>query len=212
MTAVTVLLEGVDGCGKTETGHQVATQLRGYGLKVMELADPGSTRAGVQVRRLLGLDGGEKLPLDQLTRFLLYQASRVQTEQELLRPALDHADVVLLDRWVPSSWVYQSMLGGIAPEIVAAVVESTCHYLTCDVALYLHVDAKTALGRLKRRDVVVPRLADVEREVAAYDVMVHESSGWQGDHWHELNASYQLRDVVTSVVEVVYGMFEAARR
>ncbi len=209
--AVTVLLEGVNGCGKTETGHQVASQLRGYGLKVMELADPGSTRVGVQLRRLLGLDGGEKLPLDQLTRFLLYQASRVQTEQELLRPALDHADVVLLDRWVPSSLVYQSMLSGIAEEIVTAVVESTCHYLTCDVALYLRVDHKTALGRLKRRDVVVPRLADVEREVVAYDFMVHQGSGWQGDHWHELDASYGLQHVVTSVVELTYGMLAAAR-
>lgn len=211
MQATTVILEGADGSGKTQITEQVAARLRGYGLRVFTLADPGSTALGARVRGLLGVDdGASAIAATALAKFLLYQAARVETEQTLLAPALEAADVILFDRWVPSTYVFQVLMAKLDESLVLNIVESTCGYRTADVALYLAVAPDVLKRRLARRDGRVTMLKECEREVFAYEAMIADHGGWQ-TNWHPINAEATIQDVVTGVTELVWAMHDTRK-
>lgn len=203
MKALTVLFEGVDGAGKTTLIRRVKATCELAGMQVAVLQDPGATELGISIRNWLQVNdrqSDETVRLHRMTRFLLYQASRVQAEQELLLPAIENSDIVLMDRWVPSTVVYQHMIGNLPWEVVESVVENTCSYLQFDVALYLQVSAMTAARREhdRKQRFGAPNaqaLAMSTRLVNAYEQIVADGGGWQGSHWRYIDGE-QRQDLV----------------
>lgn len=227
-SVLTVLFEGVDGCGKSTTMGKVAAMLRGDRdrMSVATFQDPGSTKLGAGIRQLLAVDDGavNVAKPDRLARFLLYQAARVQTESELLWPAGEVNDVVMMDRWVPSTLVYQHVLGNIPYETVEAVVEKTTQYTQFDMAFYLKVSPETAVRRQIQRQGKTARrvgplnirnagntaaLLDISRKtVEAYDWMVGNQAGWQGDHWVTVDGEQDQDQIVDDIYALVVNYAE----
>ena len=207
--AKTLIVEGVNGSGKTTAVQHAVGRLRADGLRVTVVSDPGGTVLGDALRVLLGVDDHQPISAPYsgtLAKFLLYQAARVQVEEEIVLPALEDSDLIVFDRWVPSTEVYQYRLAGVEAGLVAGVVESTCRVLQGDVALYLRVNADKAYDRLKSRGVTDLNKPRIVSEVQAYDEMVKSQGGWQGDHWHPLDANHKLPDVVKAIVDIGYGL------
>lgn len=217
MTALTVLFEGVDGAGKTSLIRQVKATAELAGLRVASLQDPGATNLGIAIRNWLQVNDrtepGETHQIDRVARFLLYQASRVQAERELLLPAIENCDLVLMDRWVPSTVVYQHLVGNLPWEMVEAVVESTCSYLQFDIALYLRVSALTAAKRERDRKQRFgpPASADLNlstRLVNAYEQIVSGGGGWQGYNWRYVDGEQRQDAVHEQVFEIIVNALE----
>jgi len=72
---------------------------------VIETRDPGGTAIGNQVRGLL-LDG-ENARMASLTELFLYEASRAQLVEEVIRPSLAAGRIVLCDRFTDATFAYQ---------------------------------------------------------------------------------------------------------
>ena len=109
-----ITFEGIEGCGKSTQIVMLAERLRKLGHAVVISREPGATRFGKQLRDLL-LDPTHDP--DALTELLLYLADRREHCRRVISPALDRGEIVLLDRFVDSTWVYQ---GFAAPAAAAA--------------------------------------------------------------------------------------------
>lgn len=100
-----IVFEGVDFCGKTTQLDFAEAYLKGKGLDVLRLREPGGTATGERIRELL-LDKTQ-VEMKPKTELLLFFASRVQLLEEKVLPALKAGRTVLLDRYYYSSAAYQ---------------------------------------------------------------------------------------------------------
>jgi len=147
----------MDGSGKTTQRLRLAARLRALGKTVLETAEPGGTRIGTQIRRIL-LDSANQ-ELSPSAELLLYFASRAQNVDEWIKPALARSEIVLADRFTDSSVVYQGYGRGLGVENVLALDRIACRGLTPDLTILLDIDAETSLERARSRN-----LAETSRE------------------------------------------------
>lgn len=104
MQGLFITFEGGDGSGKTTQLHHVAEYLRQQGYQVVETREPGGTELAEQVRNLV-LD--KSRPLNNNTQALLFAAARSEHVEKVLRPAVEAGKIVLCDRYIDSTLVYQ---------------------------------------------------------------------------------------------------------
>lgn len=102
--------------GKSTQTSLLAEWLRsddGGGRIVVETREPGGTEAGLAVREILQ-HGGH---VDPVAEALLYAADRAHHVATVIRPALERGEVVVQDRYVDSSVVYQGVVRGLGEEV-----------------------------------------------------------------------------------------------
>ena len=111
-----ISFEGVEGCGKSSQIILLAERLRKLGREVVVSREPGATFLGAELRKLL-LD-----PIhnpDALTELLLYLADRREHQRLVIAPALQRGALILVDRYVDSTWVYQGFArDGVATSLI----------------------------------------------------------------------------------------------
>ncbi len=139
-----VVLEGGDASGKTTQARRLAWRLGAEGRTVVETFEPGGTKLGAAVRELL-LAGTERI--EPMAEMLLLAADRAQQVEEVIRPALHHGAVVVADRYVPSSLVYQGVARDLGVDVVEHVNRTATEGLEPDVVVVLDVDDATAAAR-----------------------------------------------------------------
>jgi len=143
-----ILLDGIDGSGKSSQVAPLAAWLRSLGHEVVTCRDPGSTPVGDAIRAIL-LDRRD-LHLAPTAEMLLYMAARAQLVAELIAPALDRGAWVVSDRYLLSNVVYQGHAGGLDPATIRTVGDVATGGILPDLALVLDVDLETAARRLDR--------------------------------------------------------------
>ncbi len=106
-----LVLDGLDGCGKSTQARRLSERLRETGRTVIHTREPGGTALGEQVRDLL-LDRelGDIAPLAEV---FLYQASRAQLVDTVVAPALAEGHVVVCERWHYATRAYQGAYAGV---------------------------------------------------------------------------------------------------
>jgi dTMP kinase len=143
-----IVLDGLDGAGKSSQLGGLADWLREGGREVVTCRDPGSTAVGDAIRGIL-LDRRD-LHLDASAEMLLYMAARAQLVAEVVRPALARGAWVVSDRYLLSNVVYQGHAGGLDPDTIRRVGEVATGGLAADLMLVLDIDLATAARRLNR--------------------------------------------------------------
>ena len=111
-----IVLDGPDGCGKTVQLELLASNLADKGITVVQTNDPGGTRIGNQISRLLKYDAQGHM--DVATETMLFMASRAQLVAEVVKPALEAGKTVLCDRFISSTCAYQGSSGYPVDEII----------------------------------------------------------------------------------------------
>lgn len=145
-----VVLEGMDGAGKSVQARLLAEALKRRGRDAVLTREPGGTAFGEEIRRLLLAPSGPGIaPRAEL---FLFMAARAQIVEEVMAPALRAGKVVVSERFVLSSVVYQGLAGSIPAGEVEAVGRSATGSLAPDLTVVLDVDADVGLGRLGRAD------------------------------------------------------------
>jgi dTMP kinase len=139
-----VVLEGVDGSGKSTQAGLLAARLRALGHPVTETFEPGATELGARIRTLL-LDGDG--PVDPRAEALLMAADRAQHVATVIRPALARGDWVVCDRFVPSSLVYQGLGRELGVDAVGALSVAATGGLEPDVVVVVDVPDEVADAR-----------------------------------------------------------------
>lgn len=139
-------IEGGDGSGKTTLISSLSKtigQLIGED-KVVVVRDPGGTAAAEEIRSII--TSHRDYDLAPQTEFLLFNACRTQLISEVIIPALNEGKVVLADRFIDSTIVYQILLQNQS----AALFNSLLQYTNCPLpkkTLVLNVDPNIGLSR-----------------------------------------------------------------
>jgi dTMP kinase len=176
---VFLVLDGLDGCGKSTQAALLAERVRGLGREVVHTREPGGTLLGERVRALL-LDPslGEVAAMAEV---FLYQASRAQLVEEVIRPALAAGRVVVCERWHYATSAYQGAYRGVGRGAGEEALRTSSALATGgtepDRAVLLDLPddrAEARLGperdRLEARDAAYrARVAERFREVFAED-------------------------------------------
>lgn len=141
-----IVLEGPDKAGKSIQLPRVAEWLRSLGLDVVTTREPGGTFIGDQIRHVL-LDKDNKGKFVPISEALLFQASRGQLVEEVIRPRLDEGKIVLCDRFKESSIVFQGFARGLGREVIMDLNDVSTSRLEPDLVVFLDIDVDTIIER-----------------------------------------------------------------
>ena len=140
-----VSMEGPDGSGKTLQMDLLEERLKKEGYEVLRSREPGGTSIGEAIREILLGNGYTQM--DAVTEALLFAASRRQHVVERIRPALAEGKIVLLDRYVDSSLVYQGIGRSLGMDFVQKINDIAIEGLQPDVTWMVYVDYEEGLRR-----------------------------------------------------------------
>jgi len=130
-----VSFEGCEGSGKTTQVEMLKDYLLAHGHDVVVTREPGGTEIGECIREML-LNPGNKA-IAPLTEALLFAANRAQMLQEVVKPALEKGWIVVADRFVDSSLVYQGVARGLGLEAVKNLNDWATEGIEPDITIYL---------------------------------------------------------------------------
>ena len=119
MKGLFIVMEGPDGSGKTTQINLLEQYLKEAGYECLITREPGGTVIGEEVRELIL--NPEYKEMSPVTEMLLYAASRAQLVHEVIGPALEAGKIVISDRFVDSSIVYQGIARNLGISTVADV-------------------------------------------------------------------------------------------
>ena len=119
MKGLFIVMEGPHGSGKTTQINLLEQYLKEAGYECLITREPGGTVIGEEVRELIL--NPEYKEMSPVTEMLLYAASRAQLVHEVIGPALEAGRIVISDRFVDSSIVYQGIARNLGISTVAAV-------------------------------------------------------------------------------------------
>ncbi len=142
-----ISFEGIEGSGKSTQSRLLAEYLRTKGHTVVETAEPGGTRIGNKIRKLL-LEPQNHM--DPLAELLLYYASRAQHVREVIYPALLRNKIVITDRFIDSTLAYQGYARGIDPSIISTLNEIVVPDMKPWLTFMLDLDVEEGLRRNRR--------------------------------------------------------------
>ena len=140
-----ITLEGPEGSGKTSQLPKLAEYLRQQGYDVLTTREPGGTSISEQIRTVL--HNLENIEMNPRTEILLFQASRAQLVEQVIRPHLEKGGVVLSDRYADSTLAYQGYGHQVDIESLRVLVSFATGGLKPDLTLLLDVDVETGLRR-----------------------------------------------------------------
>jgi dTMP kinase len=145
-----ITFEGIEGCGKTTQVRRFARRLKRRGIPLVTTLEPGGTRIGKKIRRIL-LDARNK-DLSPLTELILYAADRAQHVEEVIKPALDEEKWVICDRFLDATVVYQGMVRGQDMGLIRVLNEKATQGIRPDITYLLDCPADMGLGRALKRN------------------------------------------------------------
>ncbi len=144
-----VVFEGIDGSGKTTISNRVAKALRARGLDVEHLREGGSFASKVTQGIRDFCRDARNMALTPRAELMLYVAREVQLAEEVLRPALERADVVIADRYFYTAQVLAGAGRDLPPEEIRPIVETAAAGVWPQLAFLIDVDPSVARGRRK---------------------------------------------------------------
>ncbi|QSZ27418.1 dTMP kinase [Aceticella autotrophica] len=143
-----ITFEGIDGCGKTTQINLLKEYLLIKGYNAIILREPGGTSIGEEIRKILLYNKNYIYPV---TEALLYAASRAQLLAEIIIPALDEGKIIIMDRFVDSSLVYQGYARGLGMEKVMEINRIATYGIKPDLTIFFDITPENALTRRKTR-------------------------------------------------------------
>jgi len=205
-----ITFEGSEGSGKSSQQAQLAEYLRGRGIPLLVTREPGGTEIGEQVRTILS--DLKNTAMHPRAEILLFQASRAQLVEQVIRPHLEKGGVVLCDRYADSTIAYQGygyQLVDLA--VLREIVGFATGGLQPDLTLLLDLDVEEGLrrraqgGEWNRLDAY--ELAFYQRVRQGY----HEMARAEPDRWVIIDAGKPPDQVQAVIRSVIMQRLGAAR-
>lgn len=194
-----ITFEGNDGSGKTTISQMAYEKLKEMGYPVLYTREPGGIDIAEQIRKVI-LDP-KNIAMDARCEALLYAASRRQHLVEKVLPALKDNQIVLCDRFVDSSLVYQGIARGIGVEAVYQINEFAIEGHLPQATLFLDVSLETGLARVSSRgnqDRLDAESMEFHQKVAEGYGLIKEKFA---DRMHIIDANLGLEQVLEETVK-----------
>lgn len=162
-----ICFEGIDGAGKTTQARMLFQALKDKGVRTELVADPGTTQIGTAIRQILLNNDG---PITPMAQMLLFSAARAELAAYMLKKMKTH--VIICDRWLLSTLVYQGVLNKINPNLIVKIFDATTG-IEPDICFVLDIPPTEARKRMgEPRDRYERRcMADRKRMREAYQIL-----------------------------------------
>ncbi len=144
-----ITFEGGEGAGKSTQIQYLAEALRALGHDVVMTREPGGSPGAEAVRHVLLSGAAEEFGVRM--EAILFAAARSDHVEELIRPAVEAGKIVLCDRFMDSSRVYQGVTGNLEPEFVTALERVAINGMVPDLTVILDLPAEVGLARAAAR-------------------------------------------------------------
>jgi dTMP kinase len=141
-----IVFEGIDGSGKSTQLELFAEHLASQNINFVKTKEPGGTDFANDIYNIF-----HKHDILPNTKLLLINAGRVEHINKVIKPALQQGKIVLCDRFIDSTIVYQGILDNLGIDVVNNLHKTLCDDLQPDLTIYFKVDAKTAITRILSR-------------------------------------------------------------
>ncbi len=204
-----ITFEGSDGSGKSSQIARLAEFLQMAGYPVLLTREPGGTPIGEQIRTVLS--DLHNTDMQKRTEILLFQASRSQLVEQVIRPHLEKGGIVLSDRYADSTLAYQGYGYQMDLAQIRSIVDFATAGLKPDLTLLFDMDVEEGLrrrakgGEWNRLDAL--EVAFYQRVRRGY-LELAEAEPWR---WVLINAASPFDEVADQVHQVVLHRLEAAR-
>jgi dTMP kinase len=150
MTGLFITFEGGEGCGKSTQIAALKARLEALGKTVVQTREPGGTALGESVRKLLQYDDAGQ-GMSPEAELLLFAASRAQHVRELIAPAIAEGQIVLCDRFLDSTTVYQGVARAIDSKKVDTINQFAIGDTNPDLTILIDLPPEIGLARVHAR-------------------------------------------------------------
>jgi dTMP kinase len=193
MTGRFIVLDGIDGCGKSTQIRHLAQWLPVSGLMpstagLICTREPGGTPLGQSIRDLLLHTEADQVP-SVTAELLLYAADRAQHVDTVIRPALQRGDWVLSDRFAGSTLAYQGYGRGLDHQLITRLESIATTGLVPDLTACLMVPVEVSLQRRhgeKEDRIEAEGRAFLHRVADGFAVLAEQR------HWCQLDAQQSV--------------------
>ena len=206
-----VVFEGIDGSGKTTISNRVAKVLRERGLKVEHLREEGAFASKVTQGIRDFCRDARNMALSPRAELMLYVAREVQLADEVLRPALERADVVIADRYLYTAEVLAQAGRDLPSRETDPVLATAAGDLWPELVFLIDVDPSVARGRRKVAKILSPDRRPVSRKgLTGSGLQTRLRAGYRalaerdGARWIIVeNSDAELDQVVAAIVDAI---------
>ena len=141
-----ITFEGPEGCGKSTHSKLIAGYLKDSGYKILHTREPGGTKLGDRIRDVLL--NAKNLKISPLAEVLLFEASRFELIEEVIKPALKKGKIVISDRFNDATVVYQGYAGNVPLKNIKQIESISLQKCTPDLTILLDISAKNGLMKI----------------------------------------------------------------
>ena len=203
-----IVIEGIDGCGKTTQIEALTKWLPNSGLiekgsKLITTREPGGSLLGKKLRGLL-LDNKENNKPSSLAELLLYSADRAEHVSKIISPALNNNDWVISDRFSDSTLAYQGYGRNINLEIIKNIETIVCQGEYPDLTFFLEISPEESL--LRRKNEIPDRIESegfrfLEKVNEGFKLIAKEKN------WKVISAAQNIKTISNQIKETVLKNF-----
>ncbi len=144
-----ITFEGGEGVGKSTQIRRLADVLRRRGLDVLTTREPGGSPGAEAVRHVLLSGAAEEFGVRM--EAVLFAAARSDHVEQVIRPALSEGTIVLCDRFMDSSRIYQGVTGNLEQDFIRNLERVAINGVIPDLTLIIDVAAEVGLARAQAR-------------------------------------------------------------
>ena len=150
-----IVLEGIDGCGKTTQIKELSQWLPKSGLiqnnaTLIQTREPGGSILGREIRDMI-LNKNKLNSPSILTELLLYSADRAEHISKIILPALQKGNWIISDRFSGSTLAYQGYGREINLDIIKKLEDIICQNIRPDLTFFLEISAEESIQRRKNK-------------------------------------------------------------
>lgn len=167
MTGIFITFEGIDGSGKTTQVQLLDDHLKKINKNTVVIREPGGTEMGEKIRNLI-IDINNDMA--DMTEALLYAASRAQLIEQIIKPSLEEQKIVLCDRFIDSSIVYQGIARELGVEKILNINRYAVDNIMPNITFYLDIPPELGIKRKKNQT----KLDRIESEDLVFHNKVYE--------------------------------------
>ena len=203
-----VVIEGIDGCGKTTQINEISKWLPNSGLikkgaKLITTREPGGSLLGKKLRRLI-LDKDEDIKPSSLAELLLYSADRAEHISKIISPALKSNNWVISDRFSDSTLAYQGYGRKINLEIIKNIESIVCQGEYPDITFFLEISPEESI--LRRKNKIPDRIESegirfLEKVNEGFKLIAREKK------WKVISASQDIKTISNQIKETLLNNF-----
>ena len=201
-----IVIEGIDGCGKTTQINELSKWLPKSGLikkksKLITTREPGGSILGEKLRKLILDNENKPSPLAEL---LLYSADRAEHISKIISPALNNNDWVISDRFSDSTLAYQGYGRDINLETIKNIESIVCQGQYPDLTFFLEISPEESI--LRRKHEIPDRIESegfkfLEKVNKGFKLIAKEKN------WTTISASQDAKTISDQIKETLLNNF-----